>query len=176
MLRERYHRNIPNYRLMNRGDPTTPGRDGRKRHIDDVDDNDQDYHHSHALLKIQSSPLPPALRAFAPSAPGAASFGRPFGDAAVHPRPPPLDFSVSPSLEQVGVYTAPAPLPFQDRPGPHDVICGRGKLAKNHSGNVAFRRLIQHNLERYSLAGSKTQKSGIVAQIIAWVRAGARVN
>lgn len=55
-------------------------------------------------------------------------------------------------------------------PGPHDVICARGKEAKNHEGNKRYKALIQQSLEKYSQASSKYEKSIIVTEIIEAVR------
>lgn len=55
-------------------------------------------------------------------------------------------------------------------PGPFDVICARGKKALNHSGNRRFRAMIKANLQKYSMATSKLEKSLIVSGIVDSVR------
>ena len=47
------------------------------------------------------------------------------------------------------------PLPFDFTPGPYDVICARGKQAKNHSGNKYYRSLVEASMEKYSQAKNK---------------------
>ena len=61
-------------------------------------------------------------------------------------------------------------LPPSFVPGPMDVICARGKAAKDHSGNRLFRLLIQKSVERYKQSETKLDKSIIVSQIIESVR------
>ena len=63
-------------------------------------------------------------------------------------------------------------LPPSFVPGPMDVICARGKAAKDHSGNRLFRMLIQESVERYEQSETKLEKSIIVSQIIESVREG----
>ena len=55
-------------------------------------------------------------------------------------------------------------------PSEYDVICARGKDAWNHLGNKNFRALIQEWTEAYSKTESKTQRTGIVSNIIQSVR------
>lgn len=55
-------------------------------------------------------------------------------------------------------------------PGPFDVICGRGKVALSHSGNLRFRGMIEASLPRYSRAATKLEKSAIVSSIVDAVR------
>lgn len=61
-------------------------------------------------------------------------------------------------------------LPAHFVPGPYDVICARGKEAKNHKGNKRFRVLIQESLEKYSEAKTKIEKSIIVSDIVSAIR------
>jgi flagellar biosynthesis GTPase FlhF len=56
------------------------------------------------------------------------------------------------------------------RHGPFDVICARGKDAKNHSGNIQFRRRIEESREAYAQAGSRLYKSLVVSSVVNWVR------
>jgi hypothetical protein len=63
------------------------------------------------------------------------------------------------------------PLPLDFVPGERDVICGRGRNARDHPGNVAFRKFIEKEVERYVTADSKTDKSIIVLEIVKSVRA-----
>ena len=62
------------------------------------------------------------------------------------------------------------PLPPSFEPGPYDVICKRGKSAKDHEGNQRYRTLIQSALDQYSKADSKMKKSVIVSEIVDFVR------
>jgi hypothetical protein len=61
-------------------------------------------------------------------------------------------------------------LPASFVPGESDVICARGKQAKNHSGNVRFRAVVNDHLEVYSKAATRMEKSLIVSSIIDAVR------
>jgi hypothetical protein len=64
------------------------------------------------------------------------------------------------------------PLQATFTPGPFDVICGRGKVAKNHSGNRHFRNKVQEALLEYSRSDFKLGKSMIVSDIVESVRRG----
>lgn len=55
-------------------------------------------------------------------------------------------------------------------PGQNDVICSRGKVAREHQGNVRFRASIIEYLEEYKMAESKAEKSRIVGNIMKKVR------
>ena len=62
------------------------------------------------------------------------------------------------------------PLPSTFVPGDRDVICARGKAAKDHSGNVWFRDLIGQYIQEYSECETKLDKSFLVSKIIKIVR------
>lgn len=51
-------------------------------------------------------------------------------------------------------------------PGPHDVICARGRKAKEHSGNILYRQMIKDSIDEYSSATVKHQKSRVVSDIV----------
>jgi len=61
-------------------------------------------------------------------------------------------------------------LPDFKGPGQFDVICARGKHALEHPGNRRFRAMIENNLQRYSAATTKFEKSMIVSSIVDAVR------
>ena len=63
------------------------------------------------------------------------------------------------------------PLPYNFTPGPYDVICARGKVAKTHSGNKYYRSLVEASMTKYSQATNKYEKSQIVSDIIDEVKA-----
>jgi hypothetical protein len=63
------------------------------------------------------------------------------------------------------------PLPSDFIPGERDVICGRGRMVKDHLGNAAFRKLTERVADRYHAADSKLEKSMIVSQIVKLVKA-----
>jgi hypothetical protein len=65
------------------------------------------------------------------------------------------------------------PLAANFVPGPKDVICARGKEAFSHPGNRRFRLSVSMNLERYSKATTKLDKSLIVSAIVDSVRQAA---
>jgi len=68
------------------------------------------------------------------------------------------------------------PLPATFQPGPYDVICAKGKNARNHEGNKFFRKLIQDALPIYGQATSKFEKSMIVSEVIDEVRSRCNVD
>mmetsp|Transcript_24149 Transcript_24149/g.35783 ORF Transcript_24149/g.35783 Transcript_24149/m.35783 type:complete len:506 (+) Transcript_24149:63-1580(+) len=51
------------------------------------------------------------------------------------------------------------------KPGPHDVLCGRGGGTNNHKGNVKFRQTIHDYKLRY-LAVSKVEKPKIAREVV----------
>lgn len=56
-------------------------------------------------------------------------------------------------------------------PGPYDVICARGKVAWNHSGNKFFRSIVKQNTERYAAAvETKIQRTRIVTEVVNEIR------
>lgn len=55
-------------------------------------------------------------------------------------------------------------------PGDDDVLCGRGSSCFNHIGNKRFRWLIEENLDRYSIAETKSKKTLIICYIVNIVR------
>lgn len=61
-------------------------------------------------------------------------------------------------------------LPVDFKPGPNDVICARGKHARNHEGNKKYRQLIQMHSKQYSEVDTKYQKSLIVSQVVDKIR------
>lgn len=62
------------------------------------------------------------------------------------------------------------PLAPDFMPGPRDVICARGKPALMHSGNRRYRVMIDMNLDKYSRATTKVEKSLIVSTVVDAVR------
>ncbi|CAB9500999.1 Nitrilase family, member 2 [Seminavis robusta] len=55
-------------------------------------------------------------------------------------------------------------------PGEFDVICKRGKAAKDHPGNKWFRSLIQEHIQEYSECETKLDKSFVVSKVLKRVR------
>ena len=55
------------------------------------------------------------------------------------------------------------------KPGPNDVLCGRGGATNNHDGNRMYRTLVQDHQETY-LKAVKKNKKGIAKAIVAIVR------
>ena len=68
------------------------------------------------------------------------------------------------------------PLPTMWKPDNWSVICGRGRDAFDHVGNRRFRILVDINLEKYSKARSKFEKSMIVVGILDAIRDGSEVG
>lgn len=62
------------------------------------------------------------------------------------------------------------PLAATFSPGPHDVICARGKEAKNHEGNRRYTKMIESSLDRYAKLASKYEKTLVVSEIVEAVR------
>lgn len=61
-------------------------------------------------------------------------------------------------------------LPEDFQPGPHDILIGRGKKCYNHIGNINFRNLVSNNLDEYSSAKTKQEKSDILADLVKQIR------
>jgi hypothetical protein len=62
------------------------------------------------------------------------------------------------------------PLPPDFLPGEFDVICGRGKSARDHQGNQLFRVAVEFAIDRYSEASTKIEKSLVVSKIVESIR------
>jgi hypothetical protein len=56
------------------------------------------------------------------------------------------------------------------QPGPFDVICARGDAVKKHLGNIRFLQIIDQNMQKYSEAASRLEKSIIVSSVIESIR------
>lgn len=50
-------------------------------------------------------------------------------------------------------------------PGKHDVMLGRGGESNYHSGNIAFRHMVQQYKERFRL-GSRTEKNKVIDEVV----------
>jgi hypothetical protein len=61
-------------------------------------------------------------------------------------------------------------LPANFEPSNYTVLCGRGKDCFNFVGNRRFRVLVDMNLERYSRADAKSEKSRIVVEVVDSIR------
>jgi len=57
-------------------------------------------------------------------------------------------------------------LPPDFVPGPHDVVCARGKSYWDHEGNKKYRALIGSATEKYSASTNKLEKTLIVSEIV----------
>jgi hypothetical protein len=55
-------------------------------------------------------------------------------------------------------------------PGPHDVLCGRGRACKNAVGNQTYRETVMQHLEAYAAAESKLAKGSIITDIMNHIR------
>jgi hypothetical protein len=55
-------------------------------------------------------------------------------------------------------------------PGYYDVICARGKVAWNHSGNQYFRALVKEATDAYSKVDTKAGRTAIVSHIVDCIR------
>ena len=61
-------------------------------------------------------------------------------------------------------------LPDSFLPGPHDVLCGRGRACKTATGNQAYRLAVQEQLAAYQAADSKLRKGSIITGIVNRIR------
>eukprot|EP00980_Cylindrotheca_fusiformis_P005561 scaffold1177_cov79-Cylindrotheca_fusiformis.AAC.3 len=61
-------------------------------------------------------------------------------------------------------------LPSHFQPGNWDVVCHSGKEAHNHVGNRRFRLCIENNIQSYSAAKSRSEKSAIISEIVTSIR------
>ena len=73
------------------------------------------------------------------------------------------------SEEEKDSYNEMTPLPPTFRPGPYDVICGRGKDVLQHPGNRRYRQLINASLRSYVATSTKLEKTLLVTSIIRMV-------
>jgi len=60
--------------------------------------------------------------------------------------------------------------PKDFQPGAYDILIGRGKKCYNHIGNINFRNLVSNNLDEYSSAKTKQEKSNILADLVKLIR------
>ena len=63
-----------------------------------------------------------------------------------------------------------SPLGEGYEPTNFDVVCARGRIAVNHTGNKRFKIIVEQSLQRYSNAPSKLAKSAIVSDIVDTIR------
>ena len=68
------------------------------------------------------------------------------------------------------------PLPAHWKPDNWSVVCGRGRDAFDHIGNRRFRLLVEINLEKYTQAKTKFEKSIIVLGILDAIRDASQVG
>eukprot|EP00429_Kryptoperidinium_foliaceum_P135955 CAMPEP_0176261398 /NCGR_PEP_ID=MMETSP0121_2-20121125/40077_1 /TAXON_ID=160619 /ORGANISM="Kryptoperidinium foliaceum, Strain CCMP 1326" /LENGTH=401 /DNA_ID=CAMNT_0017601337 /DNA_START=197 /DNA_END=1405 /DNA_ORIENTATION=+ len=73
-------------------------------------------------------------------------------------------------LKRVAADNPLTMLPSEFEPGEDDVICQRGKDSFEHVGNKRFRELIDKHIDSYLEAGSRQEKSAIVAKIYDHIR------
>lgn len=55
-------------------------------------------------------------------------------------------------------------------PGQHDVICGRGKISRDHVGNRRFRTIVNRHKKRYRDAETKDDKTRVSLSVLDIVR------
>ena len=67
------------------------------------------------------------------------------------------------------VVKPPEVLPFDFSPRPIDIVCGRGKASTRH--NMRYTDLLRHNSLPYKQAQRKSERSGIIANVVATLRA-----
>ena len=82
----------------------------------------------------------------------------------------PLETTSSESLSLTKRCAKKTKLAYDFIPGPYTVICGRGRLCTESPGNRYLKTLIHKNLDAYSKAKTKAEKSEIVATILLDVR------
>ena len=57
-----------------------------------------------------------------------------------------------------------------ERLGPYDILCGRGRRSWNNVGNRRFRVIVNLNLKRYSDAPRRQDKSAVIQSIITMIQ------
>eukprot|EP00980_Cylindrotheca_fusiformis_P022030 scaffold8917_cov111-Cylindrotheca_fusiformis.AAC.3 len=62
-------------------------------------------------------------------------------------------------------------LPSSFVPSQWDIICHHGKDPRDHAGNRRFKLFIENYLENYLSAHSRGAKSGVISEIVTFVRA-----
>jgi len=62
-------------------------------------------------------------------------------------------------------------LPLNYKPGYKDILCGRGNVFSNHTGNGYFGRIVRGNLRKYRDASSRPEKIRVVDDIHHEIRA-----
>jgi hypothetical protein len=75
---------------------------------------------------------------------------------------------------QGGTFQNGISLPEEFQPSSDDVICGRGKAARNHQGNRYLRSLIEDAVGRYETARNRMEKTVLVTEIIDKIRSKGR--
>jgi len=66
-------------------------------------------------------------------------------------------------------------LPLNYKPGAEDILCGRGNVFSNHTGNRHFGRIVRANLQEYGDASSRSEKIRVVDDILQEIQtSGAR--
>ena len=61
-------------------------------------------------------------------------------------------------------------LPLEFTPGIYEVIIGRGRRCTDHYGNLRFKSIVDFELEAYSAAECKRQKSAIIARVLGLIK------
>ena len=65
--------------------------------------------------------------------------------------------------------------PEQSMPGENDVVCGGSRIYHFHSGNKRFRKIVEEHLVQY-VEASKSAKSEIITNIVAYIRKGSKTG
>lgn len=66
--------------------------------------------------------------------------------------------------------------PKDFKPGPHDVLVGRGKKYYQHSGNIHFRKLVASKVDMYLASSNRREKTDILKSIVSSVRQKSGAN
>ena len=74
-------------------------------------------------------------------------------------------------LPSLRSYETASPLAANYIPNEYDVICDRRKIAREHSGNKNFQKLIQKYSSAYGNAKTKPERSAVVSNVVNEIRA-----
>lgn len=61
-------------------------------------------------------------------------------------------------------------LPVSFVPGIYEVIIGRGRQCTEHYGNLRFKSIVEYELEAYSAAQCKREKSAVIGRVLELVK------
>ena len=81
-----------------------------------------------------------------------------------------LDMNISGNNSSYSLLNSMTVLPSTFRPGPYDVLCGRGRACKDAPGNKAYREIIMNQLQIYAESTTKSAKGQIISNIMEQIK------